>query len=83
MNKVLIKVYVPSLAEEYEIFIPADVRMNEIIEFISSAIEQHSEGQYRSSHREVLCEKGSGKVLDINYPAYELGIRNGSKLVLI
>lgn len=83
MNKILISVYVPSLATTYEIFIPMEVRLHEIIGFISTAVEQYSEGQYRSNHKEVLCEKKDGKVLDINYSAYELGISNGSKLVLI
>lgn len=83
MDKVLIKVYVPSLADAYEIFIPLDIRLHEIIGLISSVIEQHSEGQYCSSHKEVLCEKEDGKILDINYSAYELGIHNGSKLILI
>lgn len=83
MDRVLIKVYVPSLEKSYDFFVPTDVRLHEIIALISSALEQYTEGEYRSSHKEVLCTKEDGKVLDINYAAYELGICNGSKLVLI
>lgn len=83
MDKVLVKVYVPSLEDSFEIFIPKDLRLYEIIGFISQAVEQYSEGQYRSNHKEILCEKDSGNILDINFSAYELGIHNGSKLVLI
>lgn len=83
MNKLLIKVYVPALEDDFDIFIPDDLQLNEVISFISKAVEQYSEGQYRSNSKEILCEKESGNILDINYSAYELGIYNGSKLVLI
>ena len=83
MNRVLIKVHVPSLATAFEILIPPELVLNEIITYISNAIEQYSDGQYCSSHHEILCNKKDGKVLDINYSAYELGLHNGSELVLI
>lgn len=83
MNKVLVKVHVPSLATAYEIFVPSELRLSEMISYICNALEQYSEGQYCPSQKEILCEKQSGKVLDINYSAYELGIHNGSELVLI
>lgn len=83
MNKILIKVYVPSLGKNFDFFIPTDIRVYEAISLITSALEQYSEGEYRSNHKEVLCDKSDGKILDINYMAYELGIKNGSKLVLI
>jgi hypothetical protein len=83
MNKVLINVSVPSLADSYDVFIPRDIRINDVIPYISRAIERFSEGEYQSSSREILCEYITGKIFDINYSADELGIGNGSRLILI
>lgn len=83
MKKVLIKIYVPALAEAFEMFFPLQLKLYEMIPLIGRAVEEYSEGQYRSSGKEVLCTRQEGKVLDINYSAEEQGIRNGSTLILI
>lgn len=83
MNRILILVYVPSLAKEYEMFIYEQQKMYETVSLISKAIEAYSDGEYRSSGKEVLCTRTEGNVIDINYSASELGIHNGTRLVLI
>lgn len=83
MDKVLITVYVPSLGKNYELLVPIVLPLHEVISYISTAIEQFSEGQYHSSHKEILCTKEDGKILNMNYSIYELKIQNGTTLILI
>ena len=83
MNKILIRVYVPSLAKEFEIFICESQKMHEALPLISKAIEKISDEEYRSSGKEVLCTKKEGNIIDINFSACELGIHNGALLILI
>lgn len=83
MNKILICVYVPSLAKEFEIFISEKQKMYEAIPLISKAIEKYSDGEYHTSGKEILCTREVGNVIDINFSACELGIHNGASLILI
>lgn len=83
MNKLLVKIYIPSIGQTYEMFLPVQTALHEVIPHIAGMLEQYSEGEYCSNHHEVLCEQTTGKILDINYSARELGLHNGSTLVLI
>ena len=83
MSKILVRVYVPSLAKEFEIFIYEQQKMYEAIPLISKAIEKYSDEEYRVSGKEILCTQKEGNVIDINFSASELGIHNGTSLILI
>lgn len=83
VNKILIRVMVPSLGKKFEIFISERQKLHQTIPLIAQAVEKYSEGEYRSSKKEVLCTSREGNILDINYSAYELGLHNGQTLILI
>lgn len=83
MNKVLVNVYIPILSKSYDIFIPIQSQLFEVTELIKKAIFDLSEGQFMPSRDTVIACKTTGKILDINLTIFELGIGNGSKLMLI
>lgn len=83
MNKILIEVYVPVAEEEYDIFVPANLMMSEVIRLISKVITELSEGLYDAGSDAVLCNREDGTIYNINLSVDELGLRNGSRLMLI
>ena len=83
MDKILVEVYLPAANKNYDVFIPLKSKMHEIVEMLSGAFADLSQVYFKASEVNVLCYRASGKVLDINMSAEELGLNNGSKLMLI
>lgn len=83
MNKVLVNVYIPILNKSYDIFVPVQSQLFEVTELIKRAVSELSEGQFIPSRDTVLARKSTGEILDINSTVFELGLGNGTKLMLI
>ncbi len=83
MDKVLIEVFVPALDRTYDLFIPAHPPLHRVLELIKKAVADLSDGRFVANEGTALCRREDGEILDINISVYELGIQNGSKLMLI
>lgn len=83
MDKILIEVYVPLLDCAYDIFIPRQSPMHEVLELIKRAITELSDGRFVADGTTIICHRSNGNIIDINMLVYELDIHNGSKLMLI
>ena len=82
-NKALVEVTVPASGEKFDVFIPLESRMSEVAKLVASAISDLSEGKYRATADAVLCDAETGSLYDVNKEIAELGIQNGSRLLLI
>jgi len=83
LDKYLIEVYIPVLNKSYDVYIPALTKLYEVEALLAAAIAELSDGYFTARQDTVLCDKDSGMLLDINKSAMELGMQNGSKLMLI
>ena len=83
MDKVLTEIFVPVLGAAYDVFLPLQSPLYEVLELLKRGVTELSDGRFRSSDETVLCNRADGTVLNINLSVYELGIQNGSKLMLI
>lgn len=83
MNKIIINVYVPASGNKYEMRIPSSSQMFKILELIKKAVNDSEDGKYRSDDTAVLCDKNTGNIINLNLTAEEIGIQNGSNLMLI
>lgn len=83
MNKVIVNVYVPIINISYDIFIPVQSQLFEVTDLIKKAVFELSEGRFVPTPDTVISLKASGEILDINSTVFELGIGNGTKLMLI
>lgn len=82
-NKVLVELIVPEIDKNYEIYLPINKKIGNIINLLNKAIFELSNGEFLKSNTNSLynvdtLEKYSSNVLLIN-----TSIRNGSRLVLI
>ena len=83
MNKILVEIYLPLLQTSFDVYIPLTSQLHEIEPLVVRAFNDVTSGYVNSSDELVLCDRDSGKVLDINQTALELALKNGSRLMLI
>lgn len=83
MDKVLVEVYVPVLDCTYDVFIPLQIPMYEVLELIKKAVYEMSDGRFVADENTAICHRKDGTIININLSVYELGINNGSRLMLI
>ena len=82
-NKVLVEIAVPAAGEKFDVFIPTESKMSEVLKLVSTVLSDLSGGRYKASETAVLCSAETGMIYDINTEVAELGIMNGSRLMLI
>ena len=83
MNKVLVKVFIPMLEKEYDLWIPINKRIYNVMILIVKGINEFSDGYYIPDKMPVLYDKATAKPYDINLKVKESTIRNGTELILI
>ena len=83
MEKILVGIYVPVLGCSYDMFVQPESPMHEMLVLVKKAVTEASDGMLTTDESTVLCHREDGTILNINLSVYELGIRNGSKLMLI
>lgn len=83
MNKVLVKVYVPVIEEQYDILIPVNRRIYNVIKLITKAINELSSGYYMPTQKPKLYDKITAIAYDENISIRDSNIRNGTELILL
>ena len=83
MNKVLVKIYVPIIEEQYDILIPVNRRIHNVVKLITKSKNELSNGNYVPIKTPVLYDKITATPIDENLSIRESDIRNGTELVLI
>ena len=79
--KVLIKLYVPEIEEEYEIYIPINKTVGEVSVLLCKAVNDISKS-YPIKNNARLCNRNSGKIYDQESIIRDTNIRNGTKIVI-
>lgn len=82
MDKVLVEVHVPIIEEKFDIFLPTNKSIKSVIELISSAITEITEGAYVNLPTTHLYNKENGQAYDITKTVKEVCIENGSQIIL-
>ena len=83
MTKILIDVTVPAAALRRDLFIPYECRLAEITELVKAVFAGETGDSFTPVADTLLCEAGSGVVYDLSKTPEELGLQNGSRLLLI
>ncbi|MFC4302819.1 methyltransferase [Cohnella boryungensis] len=83
MDKILVEIYIPVVDRSFDVYIPVSLKLYEVEALLSGAFKELCDGQFVASPDTVLCDKLTGMVLDINQSVLELGLMNGSRLMLI
>lgn len=83
MNKVLVEIFLPAAGKSFDVYIPLESPLSEVLLLVSTCLSDLSDGRYKANGEAVLCDVATGIIYNINMAVCELGIKNGSKLMLI
>lgn len=82
-NKVLIKVYVPTLDELYEVSIPTNETIKKILELIVKIICEFSDSEFTIEDNKLLIDPENAKPYLESNLVRDTNIRNSKLLLLI
>ena len=82
-NKALVEISVPAAGQKYDVYIPLESKMSEVVKMVAGALSVLSDGKYKATDDAILCDANTGVVFNVNMEIAELGIKNGSRLMLI
>ncbi len=83
MNKVLVKLYVPTLEVQYDVWLPLNKKIYNTIILLTKAVNEFSSGAYTPTEIPMLYNKLSAEAYDFNITVKDSNIRNGTELILI
>lgn len=81
--KVLVNVYIPAIAESYDILVPSFLRIKSVISLIAKTVEGLSDHLYVASGEECLCSSEKNILLKSNTTLERYGIKNGDHLIMM
>ena len=82
-NKILIELIVPDICEVYNIYIPINRKIGNVIELINKAVTELSNNSYIGRKKTGLYSKQTGVKYGIDELVRETDIKQGSKLILL
>ena len=83
MNKILVEVYVPTIEKKYDVLLPINKKIHQIISLMVKAINELCGGYYTPSTMPILYDKLTAKPYDVNLSLASSDIRNGTELILM
>ena len=82
-NKVLVKLFVPLIEEEFEVWVPINKKIGEVIRLLCKSISELTGGEYLPDKTPSLYDKATGKQIDVNLNVKEASIKNSSELIIL
>ena len=83
MNKVLIKLYIPTLGLQYDIWIAQKATVDNVIKLIVKGLNELTYGEYNPRIQPNVYNKNTGLSYDLDDIVEEVNIINGTELMLM
>ena len=82
-NKVLVELVVPILEQNYDVYIPVNRKIGDVIITISKMVSEMSLGYFVANNKNVLYSGDTGYIYPMDEMVINTDIRNGSKIILM
>ena len=83
METIIVEVSLPSINHRYDFALPAGIRVHEIIDEMVRALTQTGQNIAFDAAGVLLCDMENGLVLPADGSPAELGLHDGSRLLLL
>ena len=83
MNKVLVKLYVPIIEEQYDVWLPKNKRIYNIIMLLIKGVKELTKETYKVEELPILYNRLTGAKYDLNDRVQDTDIKNGTEIILI
>ena len=80
--RVYVIIYAPILEKKYEVLVPIDRRVHDLVSLLKKSIPELS-SDYYTANQPNIYNKISGNVYDMNTIIKDSDIRTGTRLLLI
>lgn len=80
MNKVLINLYIPAIEKKYDVWIPLNKKVYNVINLIVKGLK---EDNYYPKNMPLLYNKVTGQCYNCDLSVQDTDIRNATELILI
>ncbi len=82
MNKFLVKVYVPLLDSNYDVWIPNSKRVKDIVYYISAMLKNLTDGEFEIKNYDLI-NRFNGNIYDYDLLINETDIKNSTELIIM
>lgn len=83
MDKLIINLKVPAICEQYEIWIPISIKIDDLVKLLAESVRELSKERYICTNEELLCFERKKIVLAGNKMLREYGLKNGDCLIMM
>ena len=83
MGKNLIGLYVPAVQEHFDLLVPTDLEISELIQLLTNGVCELCEGRFVPSRQETLSLRRSKAPLHPGKTLADYGVEDGAQLILI
>lgn len=81
--KVLVSINVPSLETKFDVYIPVNRKVYNVINMFKTSLYELSLGSFDMQNDYILYNALTGAVYDMNVLIRDTDIRNGSSIILL
>ena len=82
-NKVFVKIEVPEIDKSYDVYLPVNKKMGNVINLLNQAVNELSNGEFALSQDNILYNKSTKERYSPDILLLNTSIRNGSVLILV
>ena len=82
-NKVLVELVVPDIDEVYNVYLPINRRIGNIVDLLKKSIYELTSGIFSDQTKCSLYNVETGEKYSLNSLLRDTNIRNGSRIVLL
>lgn len=82
-NKYLVELFVPVLDKVYNLYIPINRRVGNVIDLLNKSLAELSNNEYLGNKDTKLYNRETGEILDPKLLVRETSLTNGSGIVIL
>ena len=83
MNKVLVTIYLPLISEKYDVWIPVNKKLYNVIILLTKGVNEINSQYYQMKKIPIMYNKLTGISYDLNCYVKDTDISNGTEIILI
>lgn len=81
--KLLLNVFIPAIDENYDMFIPDNLTIGEIVPLVSDIVNELSNGRFSLTGEEIFCYAEKSIPLNDSITPKDINMKHGDHLILI
>ena len=82
-GRLLLEVHLPATSQQYDVWVSDSLQVKVCVNLLARTLEDLSNGRFRATSDVVLCDYDTGMMFNMAAAMSSLGLRNGSRVMLV